>query len=74
MFVSSFNLEKLNKDQNEIFGRIRDLEAALQFNNNIEIMDGFIAHQIPLSKIIMKFILLGLVIGIGIRLFWLIVK
>ena len=33
------NLEKLNKDQNEIFGRIRDLEAALQFNKNIEVMD-----------------------------------
>ncbi len=68
------NLEKLNTEQNGIFGRIRDLEAALQFNNNIEIMDGFIAHEIPISKVLMNFILLGIVVGIGIRLFWLIVK
>lgn len=68
------NLEKLNKEQNEIFGRIRDLEAALQFNNNIEIMDGFIAHEIPFSKVLIKLIMLGIVIGIGIRTFWLIIK
>lgn len=68
------NLKKLNSDQNEIFGRIRDLEAALQFNKNIEIMDGFIAHKIPFSKILFKFILLGIAIGIAIRFLWLIVK
>ena len=68
------NLENLNKNQNEIFGRIRDLEAALQFNKNIEIMDGFIAQEIPLSNIIIRFILLGMIVGIGLRLFWLMVK
>ena len=68
------NLEKLNKDQNEIFGRIRDLEAALQFNKNIEVMDGFIAHQNPFSRMLIRYILLGLFVGVGLRLLWLIIK
>jgi hypothetical protein len=68
------NLEKLNKEQNGIFGRIRDLEAALQFNKNIEVMDGFIAQKIPFSKIVMKYILLGMITGICIRIFLLIIK
>jgi hypothetical protein len=68
------NLDQLNKNQNEIFGRIRDLEAALQFNMNIEVMDGFIAQHDPDSKIYIKFILLGMVVGIGIRLIYLIFK
>ncbi len=68
------NLEKLNKEQNQIFGRIRDLEAALQFNKNIEVMDGFIAHETPFSKMLIKFIILGIAIGMGIRIFWLIIK
>lgn len=68
------NLKTLNKDQNEIFGRIRDLEAALQFNKNIEIMDGFIAQEIPLSKIFLRYILLWMIIGIGLRIVWLIIK
>ncbi|MDP2723543.1 MAG: hypothetical protein Q8O72_12365 [Bacteroidales bacterium] len=68
------NLEKLNKDQNEIFGRIRDLEAALQFNKNIEVMDGFVAHQMPFSSVLIKYILVGMLIGIGLRLLWLMIK
>lgn len=68
------NLKKLNSDQNEIYGRIRDLDAALQFNKNIEIMDGFIAHEIPFNKILLKYILYGLVAGFLFRLFWLVIK
>ncbi|MFA5418733.1 MAG: hypothetical protein WC341_09760 [Bacteroidales bacterium] len=68
------NLEKLNKDQNEIFGRIRDLEAALQFNKNIEVMDGFVAHQMPFSSVLLKYILVGMLIGMGLRLLWLMIK
>jgi hypothetical protein len=68
------NLEKLNQGQNEFYGRIRDLEAALQFNKNIEVMDGFIAHQIPFTKILIKFILLGVFMGIALRLVWLMFK
>ncbi len=68
------NLEQLNKDQNEIFGRIRDLEAALQFNKNIEVMDGFIAQEIPFTKTLIKYILFGAIIGIVVRISWLIVK
>ena len=58
------NLDQLNKNQNEIFGRIRDLQAALQFNMKIEVMDGFIAQQEPISKIYFKYILIGIVVGI----------
>jgi len=68
------NLENLNSDQNEIFGRIRDLEAALQFNKNIEVMDGFIAHKIPFSKVLIKYILIGILIGIILRTLWTIMK
>ena len=68
------NLDQLNKNQNEIFGRIRDLEAALQFNKNIEVMDGFIAQQDSPSKTLINFILIGIAIGIGLRLFYLIIK
>ncbi len=65
------NLEKLNKSQNEFFGRIRDLEAALQFNKNIEVMDGFIAHREPFSGLLIKYILMGMFVGIGVRMLWL---
>lgn len=68
------NLDQLNKNQNEIFGRIRDLQAALQFNMNIEVMDGFIAQSEPRSKIFIKYILLGIIIGITIRIIYLIFK
>ncbi len=68
------NLEKLNKNQNEIFGRIRDLEAALQFNRNIEVMDGFIAQKVPFSKLLLNYILIGMMIGIIIRIFLQLIK
>ena len=68
------NLEQLNKNQNEIFGRIRDLEAALQFNMNIEVMDGFIAQKESKSKTLLRYVLIGMIIGLAIRLIWLIFK
>ncbi len=68
------NLDQLNKNQNEIFGRIRDLEAALQFNKNIEVMDGFIAQQESRNQKVLKYLLIGIAIGLGIRIFYLIIK
>jgi len=65
------NLEKLNKSQNEFFGRIRDLEAALQFNKNIEVMDGFVAHREPFSTLLIKYLLMGMLVGVGLRVLWL---
>jgi|GEM_PF-530128 len=64
------SLNNLNKSQNEIFARIRDLQGALQFNQNIEVMDGFVGHQVPVKQKLVSFLLIGVAIGIGIRLVW----
>jgi hypothetical protein len=65
------SLNNLNKSQNELFSRIRDLEGALRFNQNIEVMDGFVGHAVPWKKRLLPPALMGLVIGAGIRLVWL---
>ncbi|MDP1623020.1 MAG: hypothetical protein Q8M08_11860 [Bacteroidales bacterium] len=64
------SLNTLNKSQNEIFARIRDLQGALQFNQNIEVMDGFVGHQMPLAQKCLPYLLIGMAIGVGIRLGW----
>jgi tetratricopeptide (TPR) repeat protein len=68
------NLNQLNESQNEIFSQIRDFESALLFNKNIEVMDGFIAHHESKTKVILKFLFIGLAVGIGFRLVYLIFK
>lgn len=64
------SLNNLNKSQNELYARIRDLQGALQFNQNIEVMDGFVGHQSPVRQKYISFILIGMVIGFGFRLLW----
>lgn len=68
------NLNQLNESQNLIFGKIRDYESALQFNKNIEVMDGFIAQSESKSMLMLKFLLLGLAVGVGFRLLYLIFR
>lgn len=68
------NLNELNESQNEIFGKIRDYESALQFNKNIEVMDGFIAQSESKNKTILKFLILGLAVGVGFRLVYLVFR
>jgi hypothetical protein len=63
-------LNNLNKSQNELFARIRDLQGAQQFNQNIEVMDGFVGHQVPLAQKYLPYLLMGMAIGIGLRLVW----
>ncbi len=64
------SLNNLNKSQNELFARIRDLRGALQFNQNIEVMDGFVGHQVPLGRKVLPFLLIGMAIGAGLRIAW----
>ena len=66
------NLNKLNESQNVIFGKIRDYNAALQFNKNIEIMDAFIAQHQSKSRLVVYYILMGMAIGVGFRLVYLV--
>lgn len=68
------NLNKLNEYQNVIFGKIRDYNAALQFNKNIEIMDAFIAQHQSKSKLVIFYVLMGMAIGVGFRLVYLIFR
>lgn len=68
------SLNNLNKSQNELFTRIRDLQGALQFNQNIEVMDGFVGHQSPVFHKYLRSLLLGFAIGIGLRLAWVIFR
>jgi multidrug efflux pump subunit AcrB len=68
------NLNTLNESQNVIFGKIRDFESALQFNMNIEVMDGFIAQHQSKSKQLIFYVILGMAIGIGFRLLYLIFR
>jgi multidrug efflux pump subunit AcrB len=68
------NLNTLNESQNVIFGKIRDFESALQFNMNIEVMDGFIAQHQSKSKQLIFYGLLGMAIGVGLRLLYLIFR
>jgi hypothetical protein len=68
--VAIASLNNLNKGQNEIFARIRDLQGALQFNQNIEVMDGFVGHRLPLKQLFLPYLLIGMAIGIGFRLIW----
>ncbi|MCX6304217.1 MAG: hypothetical protein NT040_04555 [Bacteroidetes bacterium] len=63
-------LNSLNKSENDIFSRIRDLQGALQFNQNIEVMDGFVGHQAPLTRRILPWVFIGMAIGLGLRLAW----
>jgi hypothetical protein len=67
--VSSLN--NLNKSQNDLYARIRDLQGALRFNQNIEVMDGFVGHQSPVRSKYIKFILAGMALGACFRLVWL---
>lgn len=64
------NLNNLNKSQNDLFTRIRDLRGALQFNQNIEVMDGFVGHQVPWTKRYLPALLIGIALGVGLRLVW----
>lgn len=68
------SLNNLNKGQNEIFSRIRDLQGALQFNQNIEVMDGFVGHQVPIMQLYLPLILIGFALGMGVRLLWIIFR
>jgi hypothetical protein len=67
-------LNNLNKSENELFSRVRDLEGALKFNQNIEVMDGFVGHRVPWTKRILPPLFIGFVIGVGIRLSWIILR
>jgi hypothetical protein len=64
------NLNNLNKSQNDLFTRIRDLRGALQFNQNIEVMDGFVGHEVPWTKRYFPLLLIGFALGVGLRLVW----
>lgn len=68
------SLNNLNKSQNELFARIRDLQGAQQFNQNIEVMDGFVGHQVPLAQKFIPYLFIGMAIGIGLRLAWVIFR
>ncbi|NPD84665.1 MULTISPECIES: hypothetical protein [unclassified Lentimicrobium] len=52
------NLNQLNESQNVIFAKIRDFESALQFNKNIEVMDGFIAQHQSKSKLLSLYMMI----------------
>ncbi len=65
------SLNNLNKSQNDLYARIRDLQGALKFNQNIEVMDGFVGHQSPVKQKFISFILAGMAAGICLRLLWL---
>jgi hypothetical protein len=64
------SLNELNKSQNELFSRIRDLQGALQFNQNIEVMDGFVGHRVPWKQTYLSPVLIGFIIGVALRLLW----
>lgn len=68
------NLNQLNESQNVIFAKIRDFESALQFNVNIEVMDGFIAQHQSKSKLLSLYMMMGIAIGLGLRILYIIFK
>lgn len=61
-------LEAVNNQQYEYFKQLRDIESAMLFNENIEVLDGFVAQQPSQTKKMIKYILLGMVVGVMLRL------
>jgi hypothetical protein len=68
------SLNNLNKSQNELYARMRDLEGALKFNQNIEVLDGFVGHQAPVRQKYLMAILAGMVIGVACRILWVVFR
>jgi len=63
-------LEQINNQQYANFKQLRDIESAMQFNQNIELLDGFVAHSpSPINRHI-KYMLLGIIAGILLRMIW----
>jgi len=50
-----------------IYSRIQDVQGLLEFNVNIEILDGFVATKQPVGKGLTTYILYGFLVGIGLR-------
>jgi len=67
-------LNNLHKSQADLFARIRDLRGALQFNQNIEVMDGFVGHREPMRKPVLRYLLLGFLAGIALRIGWIAIR
>lgn len=56
-------MNTLNKSRGEMFARLRDLRGALQYNKNIEVLDGFVGCETPVTGRIVKFFLAGFAAG-----------
>lgn len=57
-----------------IYSKIQEVKGSLTFNQNIEVLDGFIANDKPSGKSVTFWILYGFLAGIGLRFLVLIFK
>lgn len=51
----------------KIYQRIRTVRGALVFNYNIEVLDGFVANDHPVSRSLTKYLFYAVLAGIGLR-------
>lgn len=63
-----------NKEIIDLYSKIKIVNSAIHFNNNVEVMDGFVVNNKPIGKPLKYFIILGFLVGIVIRIFILIFK
>ena len=54
--------------------RIQQVKGSLEFNNNIEVLDGFVPSGKPQGKSLLHFIVYGFLAGLAIRFLWLIFR
>jgi hypothetical protein len=51
-----------------LFSKIQEVKGSLAFNNNIEVLDGFVANDRPMGSSLVTFVLYGFLIGLALRL------
>lgn len=60
-------INAINTAQYDNFKQLRDIESAMLFNENIEVLDGFVAQQPSQTKKMIKLTFLGILLGMTIR-------
>lgn len=58
----------LNAAIGEAYKNLEEAKAAIIFNNNIEVLDGFVSNEIPANKSLKKSLAVGLLSGFGFAL------
>ena len=57
-----------NEEIMKIREKIKAAESALQFNSNIEVLDGFVLNSKPIGKSLSYYLVFGFILGLGLRL------